>query len=147
MYKHILVAIDGSPNAKKALDHALHLAKTLGASLRMLHVVDLTWMLVGTEFAIDTTQIDIARREAGERILASARKAAEAAGVKAEARLVQTESPAQHIADIIAEEADNWPADLVVVGTHGHRGFRRLLLGSVAEGVARIAATPVLFVR
>ena len=147
MYKHILVAIDGSPHAEKALDHALQLAKECAAELRILHVVDMTWMLVGSEFAIDTTQIDAARRQAGERILAKAREVAKQAGVDAQVRLVQTDTPAQHIADTVASEASEWPADLVVVGTHGYRGFRHLLLGSVADGVARLCTTPVLFIR
>jgi nucleotide-binding universal stress UspA family protein len=129
------------------LQHALQLAREASAELRILHVVDMTWMLVGSEFAIDTTQIDAARRQAGERILAKAREMAKDAGVDAQVRLVQTDTPAQHIADTVAQEAADWPADLVVVGTHGYRGFRHLMLGSVAEGVARLCPVPVLFVR
>jgi nucleotide-binding universal stress UspA family protein len=147
MYKHILVAMDGSPHAEKALQHALQLARETSAELRILHVVDMTWMLVGSEFAIDTTQVDAVRQEVGERILAKARETARVTGVDAQVRLVKTDTPAQHIADTIATEAADWPADLVVVGTHGYRGFRHLLLGSVAEGVARICTTPVLFIR
>lgn len=147
MYKHILVAMDGSPHGEKALRHGMQLAKETGAALRILHVVDMTWMLVGSEFAIDTTQVDEARRQVGQRILDKSLAMAGDAGVAAETRLVQTDTPAQHIADAVAAEAAAWPADLVVVGTHGYRGFRHLLLGSVAEGVARICATPVLFVR
>lgn len=147
MYKHILVAMDGSPHGERALQHALELAGVTSARLRILHVVDMTWMLVGSEFAIDTTQVDEVRQQVGERILAKAQAMAKEAGVDAELRLVKTESPAQHIADTVAAEAAAWPADLVVVGTHGYRGFRHLLLGSVAEGVARICTSPVLFIR
>lgn len=147
MYKHILVAMDGSPHAEKALQHALQLARESTAELRILYVVDMTWMLVGTEFAIDTTQVDEARRQLGERILAQAKDAAKAAGVAAQTRLVTTDTPAQNTAEAVAQEAADWPADLVVVGTHGYRGFRHLMLGSVAEGVARQCTVPVLFVR
>lgn len=147
MYKHILVAMDGSPHAERALEHALQLARETSARLRILHVADMTWMLVGSEFAIDTTQADAVRQRVGERILAGAKATAEAAGVDAEIRLVKTDTPAQHIADAVAAEAASWPADLVVVGTHGYRGFRHLLLGSVAEGVARMCTAPVLFIR
>jgi nucleotide-binding universal stress UspA family protein len=147
MYKHIMVAMDGSPHSEKALQHALGLAKAFAAELRILHVADMAWMLVGSEFAIDTTQMDEARRQAGERILAQARDVAKEAGVDAQMRLVQTDTPTQHIADTIAAEAADWPADLVVVGTHGYRGFRHLLLGSVAERVARMCTAPVLFIR
>jgi nucleotide-binding universal stress UspA family protein len=48
---------------------------------------------------------------------------------------------------VLAEHAKGWPADLVVIGTHGRRGFHRLLLGSVAEGFVRVATMPVLLVR
>lgn len=57
MYKHILVAMDGSPHGEKALKQGVLLAKQTGAALRILHVVDMTWMLVGSEFAIDTTPV------------------------------------------------------------------------------------------
>lgn len=147
MYKRILVAVDGSSHSEKALRHALDLGKECQAELTVLHVQDLTWMLVGSEFAIDTTQVNEARRQVGEGILEQARHLAKAAGVDIRTRMVQTDTPSQHVADVIADEAAAWPADLVVVGTHGHRGLRHLLLGSVAEGVARICSTPVLFVR
>lgn len=147
MYKHILAAMDGSPHAERALQHALQLVRETSAEMRLLHVVDMTWMLVGSEFAIDTTQVDEVRRQVGERILAKAQAMARKVGVEADTRLVKTDTPAQHIADVVAAEAAAWPADLVVVGTHGYRGFRHLLLGSVAEGVARMCTAPVLFIR
>ncbi|HNQ05370.1 MAG TPA: universal stress protein [Thiobacillaceae bacterium] len=147
MYKRILVAVDGSPHADVALRHAVELARDCQAELTVLHVQDTTWMLAGSEFALDTTQINEARRQVGEGILDRARQLAQTAGVQARLQLVQTDTPARSVADVIAGEAAAWPADLVVVGTHGHRGLRHLLLGSVAEGVARISAMPVLFVR
>ena len=48
---------------------------------------------------------------------------------------------------MIEHEAKRWQADLIVIGTHGRRGIRRLLLGSVAEGLTRVASKPVLLVR
>jgi nucleotide-binding universal stress UspA family protein len=51
------------------------------------------------------------------------------------------------IADVILNEARKWRADLLVMGTHGRRGFSHLLLGSTAEGVVRASAKPVLLVR
>ena len=54
---------------------------------------------------------------------------------------------AKHVYDVIEEEAAQWPADLIVIGTHGRRGIRRLLLGSVAEGLTRISSKPILLVR
>jgi nucleotide-binding universal stress UspA family protein len=54
---------------------------------------------------------------------------------------------AKHVYDVIEEEVTRWPADVVVIGTHGRRGIRRLLLGSVAEGLTRISSKPILLVR
>lgn len=52
----------------------------------------------------------------------------------------------KHYTSVIADEAASWPADLIVLGTHGHKGVERLLLGSVAEGVARLSSIPVLLI-
>ena len=53
----------------------------------------------------------------------------------------------KHIYDLIEEEAKRWPADLIVIGTHGRRGLSRLFLGSVAEALARISSKPLLLIR
>jgi nucleotide-binding universal stress UspA family protein len=53
----------------------------------------------------------------------------------------------ERIASVIEGEARRWQADLIVIGTHGRSGLSRLLLGSVAEGVVRVASVPVLLVR
>ena len=66
--------------------------------------------------------------------------------VPAEMGLLETGTPTQRIAAAIADEADVWPADLVVAGTHGRTGVQRLLLGSVAEGIARVSPVPVLLI-
>lgn len=88
-----------------------------------------------------------ALREVGERVLLQAQSIVKAAGLEAETVLKQIITVQQHPADEIVAEAARWPADLIVVGTHGRRGLRRLFLGSVAEGVARMAEQPVLLVR
>ncbi|HYL23144.1 MAG TPA: universal stress protein [Burkholderiales bacterium] len=53
----------------------------------------------------------------------------------------------RHIPEVIVKEAERWPADLLVIGTHGRRGLNRFLLGSVADGVLRRSSVPVLLVR
>jgi len=146
MYARLLVAIDGSPHAERALQHAAELAKELSAALRIIHVLDMGWLALGPELAIDLDTLMQARRTAGEKLLASAQKRVRTAGLEAEIKLVETATPTQHIAAAIADETTAWPADLVVVGTHGFRGVEGLLLGSVAEGVARRASVPVLLV-
>jgi len=146
MYSRILVAVDESPHAGHALTHAAGLAKRLSAALRIVHVADMGWLPLGPELAIDIEAVAKARRAAGEKILAAAREAARATEVEAETRLLETATPTQRIAAAIADEAARWPADVVVLGTHGRHGVERLLLGSVAEGLARLSAVPVLLI-
>jgi nucleotide-binding universal stress UspA family protein len=146
MYSRILVAIDGSPGAAHALQHAVGLAKGLSASLRIIHVVDIGLLPYGPELSIDIDALLDARYAAAEKILAAARDSVQAPGLEVETRLLDTATPVQHVAAAIAEAAASWPADLLVLGTHGRRGFERWLLGSVAEGVARRSSVPVLLV-
>jgi nucleotide-binding universal stress UspA family protein len=146
VYARILVAIDGSANSECALGHAIGLAKGLSAALRVVHVVDTGWIGLGMELAIDTMEISRARHEAGIKLLAGARASAQAAGLEAETRLVEMATPTDHVAVLIAKEVKDWPADLVVLGTHGRRGLERMLLGSVADGMARLSTAPVLLI-
>lgn len=146
MYMKILVAVDGSDTSLLALKHAIELAGNLSATLRIVHVVDMNWLPLAPELAIDIEAISAARRKAGQKILAEARETAKKSGLDAEAMLMETETPTQHVAEAIAKEATRWPADLVLLGTHGRRGFQRMLLGSVAEGMARRSPVPVLLV-
>lgn len=146
MYKRILVAIDGSANAANALEQAAALAGGLSASLRLIHVVDMGLMPYGPEIGIDIDALLEARYAAAEKVLGDARDSVQATGVAVETKLVDTALPTMHVATKIAEAAASWPADLVVLGTHGRRGVERWLLGSVAEGVARRSTVPVLLV-
>jgi nucleotide-binding universal stress UspA family protein len=132
MYKRIVAGVDGSTHADNALEHAIALAKTLGAALRIVHVVDVRWLP--------------ARRGEAENLLAVAETTARADGVAAETRLVEASAPAQQPAAALVDEAASWPADLIVLGARGHRGVERLFLGSMADGVARRSAVPVLLV-
>jgi nucleotide-binding universal stress UspA family protein len=146
MFGRILVSIDGSETSNLALKEALTLAKEQQASLRLVHVVDLT--LAYTDLAAPYV-LDYQKtlQAAGEKILADGAAMARAAGIPCDTRAVIVDRVGRHIADAIADEAKQWQADLIVIGTHGRRGVRRMLLGSVAEGVARIASQPVLLIR
>lgn len=146
MYSRILVGIDGSDPAGRALTHAIGLAKAQQAALRIAHVVDMGWLSLTPELGIDTEAAAVARRDSGERLLAAAVGQARAEGVAAEPRLLQTGAPAQRVGTALVEEAASWPAALVVVGSRGRGPTERLVLGSVAEGVSRGAAIPVLLV-
>jgi nucleotide-binding universal stress UspA family protein len=84
-------------------------------------------------------------REAGEKVLAEALAIAVSAGVTADTRLI--DQFGERLGEAVVKEAASWKADLLVVGTHGRRGMGRMLLGSGAEQIIRLAAVPVLVVR
>lgn len=146
MYKRILVAVDGSDTSQLALQEAVKLTRESDGQLRIVHVVDEVTFDLYRE-VVDPGEIQKAITKSGEAILSKAQTAVRAAGVKTETRLLKIEKLGRRVTDMIAQEADAWPADLIVIGTHGRRGFNHLLMGSVAEGVVRIATKPVLLIR
>lgn len=146
MYERILVPVDGSPCSNAGLAEAMKLAKLTGAQLRLLHVVDQMPFAMSAEgYSAISGDVLSLLREAGEEILQQGREQAVAAGIATDT--VMFDSLAGRVADRVAEQASQWPADLVVLGTHGRRGVRRMLLGSDAEQVLRTAPVPVLLVR
>ena len=147
MYKHILVAVDGSDTSNLALQEAIKLAKEQQAALRLVHVVDETPAYMTMDMPYSIADYQKAMREAGQKVLATCAAAARQAGTEVDTKFVVLELLAQRICDAISEEAKRWPANLIVIGTHGRHGFNHLLLGSVAEGVIRLATKPVLVIR
>lgn len=145
MFKQILVAVDGSDTSQLALQEAIKLSKELQSQLRVVHVVDevsLNWPEGGDFLAVTESF-----RKAGQQILDKAKEELQRAGISPEMKLLEIDTLGYRIAEVIAIEARSWPADLIVIGSHGRRGVSRLLLGSVAEGVSRVSHTPVLIVR
>ena len=146
MYQRILVPIDGSPTAARGLDEAIALARLTGATLRLLYVLDELVFVTGFECGATYIEDVLPKlKEAGEQILAGGKARVEAAGLVADTRL--KECLGARTSEIVVAEADDWRADLIVLGTHGRRGVGRLLLGSDAEQVLRTAHVPVLLVR
>jgi nucleotide-binding universal stress UspA family protein len=142
MYKRILVPVDGSETSMKALVAALQMARESGGRVRLVHTLDELAYLSGFEVSGDL--IRVARDYAGK-VLQDALDVAKSAGVPADSKLV--EGAGARLGEVVAGEAQAWEADLVVVGTHGRRGVSRVLLGSGAEQVLRLAPVPVLAVR
>ena len=147
MYKHILVPVDGSDTSNLALDEAIRLAKELKSELRLVYVVDVVAAYAMTEAALPLIEFEKMSREWGEKLLATCADKTRAAGVPVDTKCVIIDRLGDRVYDRIEEEAKSWPADLIVIGTHGRRGVNRLVLGSVAEGVTRIATVPVLSIR
>ena len=143
-YRKILVAVDGSQAAAKGLREAIRLAKEERARLFIVHVVD-EFPAFMTPDGAPPIDVVPALREGGRKVLAKAAAAAARENVKAMTILREvTGGPA---ADPILREARKLGADLLVLGTHGRRGMRRLVLGSDAEQIIRRASLPVLLVR
>ena len=146
MFKRILVAVDGSHTSELALQEAVKLAGEVRAQLRIVHVVDNVNLNLSAEFP-NPSEIWDAMIKGGQAILHKAGAAANAAGIAVESGLIEIDTLGHRIPEMIAADADAWPADLIVIGTHGRRGLSHLLLGSVAEGVVRVATRPVLLIR
>ena len=146
MYKRILVPVDGSRTAELALREAVRLASDQKAELRIIHVLEDIVPMWDVEL-LNINEIRQVVRETGQRTLEKAEVAARAGGIKVQTTLVEANPPGTRAASMIVEEAQAWPADLIVIGTHGRRGVDHLLMGSVAEGVSRMSPVPVLLIR
>jgi nucleotide-binding universal stress UspA family protein len=144
MYKRILVPTDGSDTSNSALKEAIALAKDQHSTLRLFHVVDLatTYSAVNAPHVIEHQN---ASQAEGQKVITDASEPVLAAAIEFDSKCVITFD--KRIPDLIEEEASQWSADLIVIGTHGRRGIRRLFLGSVAEGLARISSRPLLLIR
>lgn len=142
MYKRILVPVDGSETSNKALVAALQMARESGGRVRLVHALDELAYLTGYEYSGDVVKM---AHDYANKVLQDALEVAKASGVPADTALA--EGAGRRMGDVVAAEARNWQADLLVVGTHGRRGISRALLGSGAEQVIRLAPVPVLVVR
>ncbi|HET9392445.1 MAG TPA: universal stress protein [Candidatus Rubrimentiphilum sp.] len=143
MFKQIIVPIDGSDCAEKAIEVAAVLAKEQGATCTVCMVVDIA-QAAGLGFATPElvsgwlktvqTQAEVVVLEAAARLMVK--------GVPAKTEVVEG-----HPTDAILQVAKKHRGDIIVMGSHGRTGLRRLFLGSVAESVLRSADIPVLVVR
>lgn len=148
MFKRILVAVDGSATSNAGLRAAVALAADQRSTLAVVHVVDLT-LPVGPEGAFYLPSYlddyEAALVKGGRKLLDKAVALARAAGVRAEPRLAR--SRASTVAAAVLGEARKAKADVIVLGTHGRRGLRRVVMGSDAEAIVRQSRVPVLLVR
>lgn len=148
MYERILVAIDGSTASQRGLDEAIRFAGVTGGQLLLVHVVNEVIAPMSVDAPNSPAYYDMvigAIREAGKKVLAQAAERVAQARVRGEQKLV--ESLGSRAADQIVQVSKEWPADLIVLGTHGRRGLKRLAMGSDAELVLRLSTVPVLMIR
>src|SRR6266446_9963449 len=145
-YRRILVPVDGSPTSSRGLRESISFAKTQKARLQLVHVGDVhNAMITGLSGGAAVTDIAAALKARGRKILANAATAARKAGLACDTVLL--ESLTGPAAEPIVRQARKWHADLIVIGTHGRRGLKRVVMGSDAEQIVRNAPAPVMLVR
>ena len=140
-FKRILIAVDESAFAAHAADVGIELAKSLKAETAFIHVVDTSIARAAPDAGIPADKLIAMEEQEAKGLLSAFRERAGASPPALE--FLEIGKPATKI----VEAAKNWPADLIVIGSHGRGGVERLLLGSVAESVVRHASCPVLVVR
>jgi len=145
MYSRILVPVDGSAPSECGLREAIRLATAMHSTLVVLHVVNEFPILMDPIATADYNAVFEALRRAGEEIVAKATKTVADASLACEASIVDALSGSA--SDTIVEQVSARHCDLVVMGTHGRRGMKRLALGSDAEVVVRRSPVPVLLVK
>jgi nucleotide-binding universal stress UspA family protein len=147
MYRRILVATDGSTLSKKAVRAGIGLAATMDAELVALYVVP-RYPVSYFEGGASVSEAEVARAEKqwaerGQAVVDGVRDAAQADGVKARAILTRSDL----VAESIMSTARKHKCDLVVMASHGRKGFKRILLGSETQHVLTHSTVPVLVLR
>jgi nucleotide-binding universal stress UspA family protein len=144
MYKRILVAFDDSDVAGRALREALMLGQDGRATVRVVHAVDVMFPATTDMVYVDLETYRQDRVQAGQETVGRAEAIAREADVTVETAVLEVEGT--RFSNAILNEARDWGAELIVVGTHGRGALIHLLLGSVAERIIRHAPVPVLLV-
>lgn len=140
LYKKILIATDGSEYTKRAVEYGIEAAKSTGAKLYAIYVIDTRAYDSLPESAPIEYAYLLLRQESKT---ATEYVADRARSIGLEAEKIITEG---HPAEKIIKFAEENSIDLIVMGTFGKGGFNRLLMGSVANKVTRTSKIPVLIV-
>ena len=139
-FNRILVAVDSGPIAAHAVDVGIELARSLKAEIALIRVTEPP-ADYAADAGISPDELMASARREDQRLIAGVRERLSLPASVHEF-LLAGETAAE-----IVKSAKEWPADIIVVGSHGRAGVSRVLLGSVAEAVTRQAPCPVLVVR
>ena len=142
MYKRIVVPLDGSPLAEKALDHAIKLSKIFDSEILLFEVVHFM-PIYGSPELVAPLIVDERQKEFAEKYLARLTKETEAKGVKIRYFVKTGQQVAAEIIDFAKENG----ADLILMCTRGRSGISRWVLGRTAHKVLIRAETPILLLR
>lgn len=147
MYQRIMVAIDEGFVTGKVFETAIAMARKFDAKLAICHALDeriLSRHEPDVMLPSSFGQVQVNLRNGAREFLEQAAEIARTAGVDVEIRLIESEE--SQVAKMLANAAIEWQADLLVVGSHGHRGVDRFFVGSVAEQLAHKTRTSLLLV-
>jgi nucleotide-binding universal stress UspA family protein len=144
VFKHILIPVDGSPMAQKAVEIAVGLAQAFGSDVTLIYVIDpFPFTGLGSDFGYGQAEyLSAATAEADDAIQA-AQQVLRVAGVRVETVVVNAHATWRGILDA----ATKLGVDLIVMGSHGRHGLEKLVLGSVTQRVLSHAHLPVFVVR
>jgi nucleotide-binding universal stress UspA family protein len=145
-FKRMLVAYDGSNDSKKAVEAACALAKRLGSILELIHVYSVPIYTYGGPGGLPQVSIQTLETSAKERALKVVDEGVKLAGEEGVEALGEALESAS-VVEAIVERASKDSVELVVIGTRGMTGFKKMLLGSVSNGVINHSPCPVLVVR
>ncbi|WP_180112158.1 universal stress protein [Acinetobacter sp. YH12131] len=143
-YQNILVPVDGSETSFAAVAKAAELAKAFGSKITVVQVLTLDPYIAAEYITANQTNDLIERARASiVKTLEETKQKFTEQGVEAETKLLE----GQVIAREISNAAKELNADLIVIGSHGRTGLKKLFLGSVAQSILSEGTTPVLVVR
>jgi nucleotide-binding universal stress UspA family protein len=145
-FGRIVVAFDGSKDSVKAVQLACSIASKYQSNVTIVHVYSSPMIVFSAGAGMpmpDYKDLEDAAKETGQKVLSQGVQVASQAGVKADGELLE----AQSVVEALVDFSKNDNADLVVVGTRGMTGFKKLILGSVSSGLVGHAHCPVLVVR
>jgi len=145
IYQHILVPVDDSEISLAAVKQAITLAKAFGSKITVVSVIAVD-PFVNVDFYNVTpviTEYFVQAEEHANKNLASIKKMCELEGIKADSKIIKGEPTETGI----VATADEIGADLIVIGSHGRTGFKKFMLGSVAQDVLHKTRLPVLVVK
>jgi nucleotide-binding universal stress UspA family protein len=142
MYRKILVPLDGSPLAEKALDHAVKLAKVFDSEIILFQVVHFM-PIYGSPELVAPLIVDEKQKEYAERYMTRLCKEIEERGPKVRSFVKTGQQVAAEIIDFSKESG----VDLIIMCTRGRSGISRWVLGSTAHKVLIRAETPILLLR
>ena len=144
-YKHLLVPVDESPMSYAAAEQALSLAKDLNCPVTIMSVIAVD-PFVGVDFykvAPAITDYFMQAEQNAQLRLADTKQSFIRDGINVDTKVIRGISPAEGIIHV----ADEVGADLIIMGSHGRTGFKKLILGSVAQAVLTQSPIPVLIIK